>query len=98
MGHFEKHGAEFGARSASEYLEVGKDIMTYGQKVQYVYKGEIRTGYVQFMGNTSRGKAKFGFVGTNADGSITTIHVESGKNIWRTINGDSLDEAMRPVQ
>ncbi|WP_146260327.1 hypothetical protein [Stenotrophomonas maltophilia] len=27
MGHFEKHGGEFGAKSASEYLEVGKDIV-----------------------------------------------------------------------
>lgn len=41
-----KHGAEFGAKSSAEYLQVGKDIMQGGDKVQYLYKGEMRTGYV----------------------------------------------------
>lgn len=43
IGHFEKHGAEFGAKSSTEYLQVGKDIMQGGVKVQYLYKGEMRT-------------------------------------------------------
>jgi filamentous hemagglutinin len=102
--HFGKHGAEFGAKTADEYLQIGKDIMQRGQKVDYLYNGEVRTGYVQFMGNTSGkplhpalslqkpGDAKFGFVGTNKDGAITTIHVESGKDFWKTINGASTDK------
>jgi len=98
ISHFEKHGAEFGALSASEYLQVGREIMQNGQMVEYFYKaaGETRTGYVQFMGNNSRGQAKFGFVGTNNDGAITTIHVESGKDIWKTINGNAQDKTIRP--
>lgn len=68
LGHFEKHGAEFGVKSADEYLQVGKDIMKHGHKVEYAYKGEMRTGFVQFMENTRSGNAKFAFVGTNANG------------------------------
>ncbi|MCW3154926.1 hypothetical protein N8H69_20465 [Achromobacter spanius] len=97
IGHFEKHGAEFGAKSSAEYLQVGKDIMQSGNKVQYLYKGEMRTGYVQFMGNSSRGDAKYGFVGTNSDGTITTIHVESGKSFWKLLNGNPVDKTIRPV-
>ncbi|SDX79614.1 hypothetical protein SAMN05444514_1555, partial [Pseudomonas syringae] len=97
IGHFEKHGAEFGAKSSIEYLQTGKDIMQGGDKVQYLYKGEMRTGYVQFMGNSSRGDAKYGFVGTNSDGVITTIHVESGKSFWKMLNGDPKDKTIRPV-
>jgi hypothetical protein len=97
IGHFEKHGAEFGAKSSIEYLQVGKDIMQGGDKVQYLYKGEMRTGYVQFMGNSSRGDAKYGFVGINSDGAITKIHVESGKSFWKMLNGDPKDKTIRPV-
>ncbi|MCJ9696942.1 hemagglutinin repeat-containing protein, partial [Rhizobium sp. PRIMUS64] len=95
--HFEKHGAEFGVNSSSEYLQVGRDIQRYGEKVEYLYKGELREGYVQFMGNTSKGKAKFGFVGTNANGDITTIHVESGNSFWKMLNGDPMDKTIRPI-
>ena len=95
--HFEKHGAEFGVKSADEYLQVGRDIMQQGQKVQYLYKGETRTGFMQFMGNTSKGDALFGFVGTNADGAITTIHTQSGNSLWKLLNGNSADKVIRPV-
>lgn len=87
LSHFEKHGAEFGVKTADEYLQVGHNIMQQGTKVNYLYKGETRTGFVQFMGNTSKGNAKFGFVGTNAENKITTIHVESGKSFWKMLNG-----------
>ncbi|MFT7723419.1 MAG: RHS repeat-associated core domain-containing protein [Roseateles sp.] len=97
LGHFEKHGAEFGARSADDYLQVGRDIMQNGTKVNYLYKGETRTGYAQFMGNTSRGDAKFGFVGTNADGAITTIHTQSGKSFWKMLNGDPSIRTITPA-
>ena len=83
LSHFEKHGGEFGAKSASEYLEIGRDIMQYGQKVEYLYKGETRIGFVQFMNKTSKGDARFGLVGTNSDGAITTIFAPSGKNFWK---------------
>jgi hypothetical protein len=97
ISHFEKHGAEFGAKSASEYLQVGQDIMQYGQKVEYLYKGETRAGFVQFMGNKASGKSKFGFVGTNADGAITTIHTESGNSFWKMLNNGNIDKLIRPV-
>ncbi len=41
--------------------------MNNGYKVEYSYKGETRVGYVQFMGNNSKGNAKFAFVGTNLE-------------------------------
>ncbi|MHA6826240.1 hemagglutinin repeat-containing protein, partial [Ralstonia pseudosolanacearum] len=97
IGHFEKHGAEFGTKSASEYLQVGQDIMQYGQKVEYLYKGETRTGFVQFMGNRANGQSKFGFVGTNADGAITTIHTESGNSFWKMLNNGNIDKVIKPV-
>jgi RHS repeat-associated protein len=96
--HFDKHGAEFGAKSPEEYLQVGKDIVKYGDKVQYEYKGETRTGYVQFMGSDRKGNAKFGFVGTNSDGHITTIHTKSGKDVWKTLNGDPKNKTISPIQ
>lgn len=52
---------------------------------------------MQFMGNSSRGDAKYGFVGTNSDGAITTIHVESGKSFWKMLSGDPKDKTIRPV-
>lgn len=61
--------------------------MKSGHKVEYLYKGETRTGYVQFMSNTSRGDAKFGFIGTNADGSITTIHTQNSNSFWKLLKG-----------
>jgi len=97
LDHFEKHGAEFSSKTADEYLQVGKDIMRNGQKVEYLYNGEIRTGHVQFMGNSSNGTAKFGFVGTNADGAITTIHVESGNSFWKMLNGSPINKVIKPV-
>ncbi|MVA71946.1 hypothetical protein GOZ81_12765 [Agrobacterium vitis] len=95
--HFEKHGAEFNAKTPAEYLEIGRSVMQQGDKVVYVYKGEKRTGYVKFMGNTRRGQSKFAFVGTNSDGAITTIHTESGNSFWKMLNGSSSDKTIRPV-
>ena len=46
--------------------------------------------YVKFMGNNKNGKAKFEFVGTNNNGDITTYHTQSGKKIWKTINGENI--------
>ena len=66
-----------------------QDVMQNGYKVEYAYKGEIRTGYVQFMGNNSKGNAKFAFVGTNNEGYITTFHTESGKSFWKMLNGEN---------
>jgi len=53
------------------------------------------------MGNKvdspKQGIAKFGFVGTNADGAITTIHVESGNSFWKMLNGSPADKVIRPM-
>ena len=97
ISHFESHGSEFGAANADGYLKIGRDIMRNGTRVQYPYKGEIRTGYVEFMGNTRRGETKFGFVGMNSDGAITTIHTESGKSFWKMLNGDSSIRNITPA-
>lgn len=96
VSHFNTHGAEFGAQSADEYLQAGRDIMQYGQKIGYLYKGETRTGYVQFMENTTKGDAKFGFVGTNQEGAITTIHTQSGNSFWKLLNGNPLNKTIYP--
>ncbi len=92
VSHFEKHGDEFKGifNSSDEYLQGARDVMNNGYKVEYSYKGDIRTGYVQFMGNNSKGKAKFAFVGTNNNGYITTFHTESGKTFWKLLNGENI--------
>ncbi|WLV24513.1 LXG domain-containing protein [Aciduricibacillus chroicocephali] len=91
-GHFDKHGKEFDGlyKNADEYLEGAKEVIKNGIQVKYEYKGEIRTGYVNFMGNNKNGKAKFEFVGTNNNGDITTYHTQSGKKIWKTLNGENI--------
>ena len=68
-------------------MQGAQDVMQNGYKVEYAYKGETRTGYVQFMGNNSKGNAKFAFVGTNNEGYITTFHTEGGKTFWKMLNG-----------
>ena len=92
MSHFEKHGAEFKGvyNSVDEYLQGARSVVNNGYKVEYSYKGETRVGYVQFMGNSSKGKAKFAFVGTNNEGYITTFHTESGKTFWKLLNGENI--------
>ena len=92
ISHFEKHGGEFKGmfNTAEEYLQGAQDVMKNGYKVEYIYKGETRIGYVQFMGNNSKGNAKFAFVGTNNDGCITTFHTESGKTFWKMLNGKNI--------
>ncbi|QSX06711.1 RHS repeat-associated core domain-containing protein [Sedimentibacter sp. zth1] len=90
--HFAKHGDEFKGiyKNADEFLEGAQDVMQNGTKVSYTYKDEIRTGYLRFMGNNSKGGAKFEFVGTNNLGEITTYHVESGKTFWKMLNGENI--------
>ncbi|MHC8301089.1 RHS repeat-associated core domain-containing protein [Pseudomonas sp. ZS1P83] len=97
VGHYEKHGAEFKAMSREEYLLIARDVVNQGARVEYQYKGEIRAGYLQLMGNNRRGETKFAFVGTNNKQEITTLHTKSGKEFWRNINGDSHDKVLRPV-
>jgi filamentous hemagglutinin len=93
--HFSKHGAEFKVKTVDEYLQVGRDVMQQGQRVEYAYMGETRTGYVQFMGNTRSGEAKFAFVGTNTEGAITTIHVERARDLFKLLNGNKADTTIR---
>lgn len=92
--HYEKHGSEFkGAfNSPEEYLHGAQDVMNNGYRVKYNYKSEQRYGYVEFLGNNSKGQAKFAFVGTNNDGFITTFHTESGNSFWKLLNGTNIPE------
>ncbi|WP_041061420.1 T7SS effector LXG polymorphic toxin [Jeotgalibacillus campisalis] len=98
-GHFDKHGKEFNGlyKNVDEYLEGANKVIKNGIKVEYEYKGELRIGYVKFMGNNKNGKAKFEFVGTNNTGSLTTYHTQSGKKIWKTINGENVP-VINPVE
>ena len=94
--HFIKHGAEFNVKNAREYLKIGQDTVNKGIPVQYDYNGSKRTGYVQFLGTDSKGQSKFIFVGTNENGSITTIHTKSGKDFWRTLNNNPKNKTIYP--
>jgi hypothetical protein len=96
VGHYEKHGAEFGAMSKEEYLLIARDVVNHGARVEYEYKGEIRFGYLQLIGNNRRGESKFAFVGTNNKQEITTLHTKSGKEFWKTLNGNASDKVVRP--
>lgn len=107
--HFGKYGGEFGRAysNANEYLAGANDVIKNGTKVQYDYKGELRTGYVKFMKNSSltnpkgvpiKSYAKFEFVGTNNLGYITTYHVESGKTFWKMMNKGKNIPVINPVE
>ncbi|WP_198023786.1 hypothetical protein, partial [Xenorhabdus cabanillasii] len=97
--HFEKHGHEFRATSEAEYLQIGRDVMKNGHKVEYYYKplDQHRTGYVMYMRNTKKGDAQMAFVGVNPQGQIATIHTKSGKDIWKLLNGDKDNKTIRLV-
>jgi len=97
--HYKKHGKkEFDAQSKEEYLQISRDVVNQGIKVKYPYEGEVRVAYLQLLGNSQRnGDTKFAFVGTNNNGDITTLHVKSGKDFWKMLNGDAKDNELRPV-
>ncbi|MBM7702275.1 hypothetical protein [Metabacillus iocasae] len=101
--HFEKHAVknnEFhGAyNNADQYMQGARDVMSSGTKVGYQYKGETRTGYVKFMGNSRKGEAKFEFVGTNANGNVTTYHVKRGEDLWKLLNNNKRDKTINPME
>ncbi|MHB1220438.1 MAG: hypothetical protein ACYC0J_00365, partial [Gammaproteobacteria bacterium] len=99
MEHFGKHAREFKGyyNSPDKYLSGAHDVIRLGTKVAYEYDGEARVGYVRFMGTTTKkGEAKFEFVGTNISGDITTYHVKSGKEFWKTLNGDPRNKNIMP--
>ncbi|MBB5020653.1 hypothetical protein HNQ59_003978 [Chitinivorax tropicus] len=100
IGHFNKHGGEFksiGVSTAEDYLQVGRDIMENGHQVQYFYEpaNQVRTGYVSFIRNSKKtGESLFGFVGTNADGFITTIHTKPRTELFDLL-GDSAQAKLK---
>ncbi len=97
--HYEKHGEEFGAKSKEEYLSMAQTVVRDGIQVEYQYKGETRTGFLQIMGNRKKnGDTKFAFVGTNNNRQITTFHVESGNSFWKMLNGSSSNKTINLVQ
>ncbi|WP_176472381.1 RHS repeat domain-containing protein, partial [Pseudomonas sp. Irchel 3H7] len=95
--HFQKHGSEFKTESKEEYLSMARFLVNHGTRIEYKYKGETRSGYLKLMGNNRKGEAKFAFLGTNQNNEITTLHAKSGKELWRTINGDAKDKTVRPA-
>jgi len=98
--HFTKHGKEFRGmyKDSFEYLEGARELMRTGTKVEYLYKGETRIGYVRYAGNSSKGVAKFDFVGTNNAGNITTYHIESGKDFWKMLNKGNNIQNITPIK
>ncbi|MBD1226985.1 RHS repeat-associated core domain-containing protein [Xenorhabdus griffiniae] len=97
--HFEKHGHEFRATSEAEYLQIGRDVMKNGHKIEYYYKplDQHRIGYVMYMRNTKKGDTQMAFVGVNPQGQIATIHTKSGKDIWKLLNGDKNNKVINLV-
>ncbi|MEI3615052.1 hypothetical protein SPD89_22775, partial [Pseudogracilibacillus sp. SO30301A] len=91
----EFHGAY---NNADEYMQGARDVMSSGIKVGYQYKGETRTGYVKFMGNSRKGDVKFEFVGTNANGDVTTYHVKRGEDLWKLLNNNKRDKTINPLE
>ncbi|MGE6574289.1 RHS repeat-associated core domain-containing protein [Paenibacillus xylanexedens] len=85
-------------KSADEYIQGARDVMNSGRKVEYQYKGETRTGYLKFMGNSSKGEAKFEFVGTNANGNVTTYHLKRGEDLWKLLNNNKHDKTINPMK
>ncbi len=98
ISHFKKHGREFGAKNADEYLQIARTVMEEGIKFEYSYKGETRTGFAQFMGNNKKGTSKFTLIGTNGKGFITTLHTKSSRDFWRTLNGNAKDKTIRAIE
>ena len=96
--HYRKHGAEFGAMNKEDYLQVSRDVVDQGTRVEYKYDGEIREGYLMLVGNNRKGESKFAFVGTNNKQEITTLHVKRGKDLWKMLNGDARDNVLRPAK
>ncbi|WP_044759514.1 hypothetical protein, partial [Streptococcus suis] len=98
--HFNKHGDEFGGvyNTPNEYLSGANAVIENGIKVQYTYRGQQTIGYVRFMGNNSKGYAKFEFVGLNSNGNIATYHVKSGNDFWRVLNGSNGIRNITPVE
>jgi len=90
VSHYWKHRKEFGAYSLYDYLNQAREVMNNGYEVNYPYKGEIRTGFLEYYGASQKKGAKFAFVGTNSDGFITTFHTESGKTFWKMLNGQNI--------
>ena len=93
--HYQSSPAEGALARLNDYLEIANDVIKNGYKVEYPYKGEVRTGYVQLMGTNRREQAKFAFVGTNNSGNITTLHSKSGKDVWKTLNSDAKDKVIK---
>jgi hypothetical protein len=83
--------------SKEEYLLIARDVVNHGARVEYEYKNEIRTGYLQLIGNNRKGETKFAFVDTNNRQEITTLHTKSGKEFWKSINGNARDKVVRPA-
>lgn len=41
------------------YLLIARDVVNQGYRVEYEYKGAIRTGYLKRMGNNRKGETTF---------------------------------------
>lgn len=105
--HFRRHSKDFKGyyKDYSEYLSGAHDVIKHGIEVEYRYNpsgssiDELRKGFIKVMGPSSkRGHSKFEFVGTNHKGEITTYHVKSGKEFWKTLNGNPRDKIVRPFE
>ena len=99
LSHFDKHSGEFCNlyTTPTDYLIGARYVMNLGIPVEYMYKGELRNGFIKYLGNTSKkGEAKFAFVGTNLDHNITTYHTKSGKEFWRLLNNDYTHKVIYP--
>ena len=99
MEHFQKHGNEFNNlySNPKEYLEGANDVIRNGIEIEIQYRGESTRAFVRFMGNDSRGNAKFEFVGISSEGNIATYHTKSGKDFWKKVNNGEFIKNINPV-
>ena len=99
MEHFQKHGDEFNNlySNPKEYLEGANDVIRNGIEIEIQYRGESTRAFVRFMGNDSRGNAKFEFVGISSEGNIATYHTKSGKDFWKKVNNGEFIKNINPV-
>ena len=67
--HFAKHGKEFGDlyQTPNDYLAGANYVIKNGTKVNYMYNGNMTTGYLRFFG--SGGGANYAFVGMTQNGN-----------------------------
>lgn len=86
--HYVKHAHAFSGvfKTPQDYLKGAREVIKYGQKVEYTYANNITQGYIKFIGRDRKGLSKFEFVNLNDEGYITTYHVKGQEDMWKLLS------------